>query len=555
MSALPVRTASKEPSSFANLDEVRVKHVAFDWVVDFEKKVVRGSVTLDVHASADADKIVLDTRDLAIESVSLEGTPIPAFSLGEADAAFGSSLTIPASFKKDTTSALTISYTTSPTCTALNWLTPAQTSDGTHPYMFSQCEAIHARSLFPCQDTPGNRATYSAKVTAPHPLQVLMSALQQGEAVTEGGLTTTVWSQPVAIASYLVAVVVGFVEKRVISDRVAIWSEPGCVDMAAHDFRDTEKVVKIGEDIVGPYVWGRYDVVSLPGSFPYGGMENPCLTFVSPSIVTGDRSLFCVVAHEVAHSWTGNLVGPETWEDFYLNEGFTMFLERKIMSVVEGAEYFDLDSEIGLSTLKGTIESLGEDNPFTALRPALVGVDPDDSFSSVPYEKGFAFLIYLRDVVGDEAAFDLWLHDYIQDHKHQSITSEIMIAHLRAWFSDAGKGHTVDFGKVDWAAWLDAPGMPPVIAHKPSPLAQKAKDLADQWLGLIEGGGTLSGEEMSGWTSGQTCIAMGRFVTEAKKLGMLLYVTENSSIGGFVGKNGGVFFTPNVCWTMLTGLC
>eukprot|EP01061_Rhynchopus_euleeides_P047701 TRINITY_DN9720_c0_g1_i1.p1 TRINITY_DN9720_c0_g1~~TRINITY_DN9720_c0_g1_i1.p1 ORF type:complete len:615 (+),score=211.40 TRINITY_DN9720_c0_g1_i1:89-1933(+) len=511
-----IRAPNVEPSSHANLTEVRVRHVAFDWDVDFEKKEICGSATMTADVLQDTERITLDTRNLHVTGVTVNGTDAP-HSFGDTTDAFGAALQIQSPpLSKGTEATVSIRYATSPGSSALNWLAPAQTVGGKHPYLFSQCQAIHARSLFPCQDTPGNRATYEAKVTAPAPLRALMSALQEGAAVEEAGKITTRFRQPIAIASYLVAIVVGHVEKRDVSERVAVWSEPELVDIAAHDFADTEKVIAIGESLVGPYEWGRYDVVSLPGSFPYGGMENPCLTFVSPSIVTGDRSLFNVVAHEVAHSWTGNLVGPNTWEDFYLNEGFTMFLERRIMSELLGEDYFDFDALQGGTGLRETISRLGEDNPYTALRPDLRGVDPDDSFSTVPYEKGFAFLCYLRSVVGSNADFDAWLRVYIQAHRHKMITTEIMIGHLTEYFTTEGR--SVDFSQVDWAKWLDAPGHVPVCVLKESKLDVASKALCDKWVALLGGeGASVSPADLEGWSSAQTCRTMELFTGVVKE--------------------------------------
>eukprot|EP01060_Flectonema_neradi_P040141 TRINITY_DN904_c0_g3_i2.p1 TRINITY_DN904_c0_g3~~TRINITY_DN904_c0_g3_i2.p1 ORF type:complete len:609 (+),score=114.88 TRINITY_DN904_c0_g3_i2:78-1904(+) len=499
------RQTTKDPSTYANTQDLVVKHMTFDWRADFDLKELQGSVVLKADVLQKTDKIVLDTRDLRIHSVSVNGAS-SKFELGDSSAAFGAALTIspPSPLEPGTAATIEITYQTSPSCTALCWLPKEQTDGCTQPYLFSQCQAIHARSLFPCQDTPGVKSTYSATVTAPKALRVLMSALIK-EDKEEGESRIVSFNQPVPIPSYLLAIVVGDLKKVDISDRVAIWSEPSVVDRAAFDFSETDQFVKTGEELVGPYEWTRYDVVCLPGSFPYGGMENPCLTFVTPSLLTGDKSLADVICHEVSHSWTGNLVSPQTWEDFYLNEGFTMFLQRKIMSRIHGKDYFDFDAICGWDVLKKSVDLFGPEHPYTCLRPNLNNVDPDDAFSSVPYEKGFNLVCHLQNVVGDEEAFEKWLFDYIQTFKNQSITSNEMVNHLVTYFSKDGRH--VDFSSVNWKAWFDQPGMPPVIPDFKSDLIDQCVTLAEKWT---SGSSSFAADDIKGWTTGQICYFLVR---------------------------------------------
>ena len=500
------RQTTKDPNTYANTQDLVVKHMDFDWRIDFDLKEIQGTASLKAEVIQNTDKVVLDTRDLKIHSVTVDGAS-SKYELGDNSVAFGSALTItpPTALQAGKASTIQITYQTVPSCSALCWLPKEQTDGGSHPYLFSQCQSIHARSVFPCQDSPGFKSTYSAKVAAPKSLQVLMSALLKGDN-EEGDSRVVSFNQPVPIPSYLVAIVVGNLKKADVSDRVAIWSEPEVVERAAFDFSDTERFVKTGEDLVGPYEWTRYDVVCLPGSFPYGGMENPCLTFVTPSLLTGDKSLADVICHEVAHSWTGNLVSPQTWEDFYLNEGFTMFLQRKIMSRVHGKEYFDFDAIGGWDTLKKTINLLGENNPNTCLRPNLENVDPDDAFSSVPYEKGFNLVCHLQTVVGNEEEFEKWLYNYIQTFKNQSITSNDMVTHLTEYFTKDGR--QVDFSAVDWKAWFDKPGMPPVIPNFKSALVDNCVELAEKWASGNDA--SCSVDDIKGWTSAQICCFLDR---------------------------------------------
>eukprot|EP01059_Diplonema_ambulator_P034176 TRINITY_DN752_c0_g1_i5.p1 TRINITY_DN752_c0_g1~~TRINITY_DN752_c0_g1_i5.p1 ORF type:complete len:617 (+),score=171.27 TRINITY_DN752_c0_g1_i5:61-1911(+) len=508
---MPVlRQTRGDPSTYSNIDEVVVKHMSLDWNVDFLLQEVQGSVVLTVEALKDTDKIVLDSRDITIHGVEVGGTSA-AHTAGETSIVFGTPITIhtPTTLTAGSEVTVTITYKTSPNCTALAWLSPSQTHDGKYPYVFSQCQAIHARSLVPCMDAASVRFTYDAKVAVPKELRGLMSALLQTTEVI-GDHCVSTFDQPVPIASNLLALLVGHVVRREVSDRVAIWAEPGIIDKAAFDFSDTEKFVVACEELVGPYEWTRYDIVCLPGSFPLGGMENPCLTFASPTLLTGDKSLTDVICHEVAHSWTGNLVSPKTWEDFYMNEGFTMFLQRKVMAKLYGEEHFDFDAILGLDSLKKYMKAKGEDHPYTKLRPVLDGVDPDDAYSVVPYEKGFNFVCYLESLVG-KAAFQEWMYDYIQTFRRQAITSEDMLGHYITYFTTEGRN--VDFSGVDFRAWLDEPGMPPGLITFESKLLDDSEALAKKWRLIAAGEGdkaSAAALDIQGWTSLQICCFLNR---------------------------------------------
>eukprot|EP01059_Diplonema_ambulator_P034177 TRINITY_DN752_c0_g1_i6.p1 TRINITY_DN752_c0_g1~~TRINITY_DN752_c0_g1_i6.p1 ORF type:complete len:670 (+),score=225.57 TRINITY_DN752_c0_g1_i6:70-2079(+) len=498
-----------DPSSYANFEEVVVKHMSIDWNVDFKASEVQGTVELHVEALQDADKIVLDSRDLTIHKITVgaEETQV-RYTEGDDSDAFGTPITIHTSLAAGATTTIRILYKTSPDCSALAWLPPAQTEGKTHPYLFSQCQAIHARSLVPCMDAPSVRATYDAKVSVPKELRALMSAiLHTTEEV--GDYCVSTFDQPVAIASNLLAIVVGNLERRDISHRVAIWSEPVVVDDAASDFSNTEKFVKACEELVGPYEWTRYDIVCLPGSFPLGGMENPCLTFASPTLLTGDKSLTDVICHEVAHSWTGNLVSPKTWEDFYMNEGFTMFLQRKVMAKLYGNEHFGFDAILGWDELQEYISSQGDDHAYTVMRPELDGVDPDDAYSVVPYEKGFIFVCYLESLVGDKAAFEKWLYKYIQTFRRQAITTDDMLGHYVTYFTTEGRN--VDFSQADFRAWFDEPGLPPVPPNFRSKLIDDSLELTEKWRRIAEGSQEeVSPADIDGWMCLQICCFLNR---------------------------------------------
>eukprot|EP01059_Diplonema_ambulator_P034180 TRINITY_DN752_c0_g1_i9.p1 TRINITY_DN752_c0_g1~~TRINITY_DN752_c0_g1_i9.p1 ORF type:complete len:668 (+),score=225.60 TRINITY_DN752_c0_g1_i9:61-2064(+) len=507
---MPVlRQTRGDPSTYSNIDEVVVKHMSLDWNVDFLLQEVQGSVVLTVEALKDTDKIVLDSRDITIHGVEVGGTSA-AHTAGETSIVFGTPITIhtPTTLTAGSEVTVTITYKTSPNCTALAWLSPSQTHDGKYPYVFSQCQAIHARSLVPCMDAASVRFTYDAKVAVPKELRGLMSALLQTTEVI-GDHCVSTFDQPVPIASNLLALLVGHVVRREVSDRVAIWAEPGIIDKAAFDFSDTEKFVVACEELVGPYEWTRYDIVCLPGSFPLGGMENPCLTFASPTLLTGDKSLTDVICHEVAHSWTGNLVSPKTWEDFYMNEGFTMFLQRKVMAKLYGNEHFGFDAILGWDELQEYISSQGDDHAYTVMRPELDGVDPDDAYSVVPYEKGFIFVCYLESLVGDKAAFEKWLYKYIQTFRRQAITTDDMLGHYVTYFTTEGRN--VDFSQADFRAWFDEPGLPPVPPNFRSKLIDDSLELTEKWRRIAEGSQEeVSPADIDGWMCLQICCFLNR---------------------------------------------
>merc|ERR1719233_2647114 len=366
-----------------------------------------------------------------------------------------------------------------PTSTALQWLEPDQTLAGTHPFLFSQCQAIHCRSLVPCQDTPSVKAPYTASITAPSKLAALMSAIRQGEPQLVGDdKSITKWEQKVPVQSYLIAIAVGGLESRKIGPRSHVWAEPGLVDRAAHAFAETESFLQTAEALCGPYVWGDYDILVLPPSFPFGGMENPCLTFATPTLLSGDRSNANVIAHEIAHSWTGNLVTNSNFEHFWLNEGFTVFTERKILGRMRGEQMRDFHAILGWRDLEETVNSqFNPTHPFTALVPDLSGVDPDDAFSTIPYEKGSTFLWYLEELVGGPEKFEPFLKNYYEHFKYKSITTDQFKSFFLTYFSS-----NPSTSSIDWDTWLYSPGMPPYKPSFDETLAVKSRELADKWI-------------------------------------------------------------------------
>jgi leukotriene A-4 hydrolase/aminopeptidase len=398
------------------------------------------------------------------------------------DHRFGSALnvTLPTSYKKDKQLDLIVEYETTSECGALQWLEPSQTVGKQYPYLFTQCQAIHARSLLPVQDSPSIKLTYSASIRVPKPLKALMSALSTGETTSENGKSTIYqFEQRTTMPSYLIALVVGNLEGRKIGPRSTVWSEPEVVEKAAWEFTDTEKFIATGESLLTPYEWGRYDLLVLPGSFPYGGMENPCLTFVTPTLLAGDRSLVDVVAHEIAHSWMGNLVTTKNWEHFWLNEGWTMFIERKIIGRLHGEAARQFSSILGVKSLKKDVDLFGHTHPYTALCPKLDGVDPDDVFSSVPYEKGYNLLYYLEQLLGGPSVFEPYMKEHVKQFAGKSITTDDWKKLLYDYMREHhGEAKVALLDKVDWHAWFYSPGMPPVTNQYDTTLADACIKLA-----------------------------------------------------------------------------
>ncbi|KAL1934960.1 hypothetical protein VTP01DRAFT_4100 [Rhizomucor pusillus] len=472
-----------DPSSLSNVAEVKTTHLHLDWTVSFEKRNIAGHVILDMIATArNVHKVVLDTSYLDIQSVFLNDNPIE-FQVAERHPNLGSALTVnfPGPVAEGTKFQVKVVYSTTENCTAIQFLEPEQTVGKKHPYLFSQCQPIHARSFVPCQDSPSNKLTYSATVVSP--LRVLMSALQTNVETLDNGLSRYNFVQKTRMPSYLIAIAAGNLEGREIGPRSTVWCEPEVVDAAAWEFEDTEKFVKIGEDLLTPYEWGRYDLLVLPPSFPYGGMENPCLSFVTPTLLSGDRSAVDVVAHEASHSWMGNLLTTQNWEHFWLNEGWTVFVERKIAGRLHGEAERQFSSIIGWKALRESVELFGADSPATVLKPDLSsGVDPDDYFSSIPYEKGYNLLYHIEKTVGGPEIFEPFMKAYVEKFASQSITTEMWKDFLYEYMEKHHGQAMVDkLNTIDFDTWINGKGMPPVDPQFDTTLADVCYELAKRW--------------------------------------------------------------------------
>uniref|UniRef100_A0A3B4AT63 Leukotriene A-4 hydrolase n=1 Tax=Periophthalmus magnuspinnatus TaxID=409849 RepID=A0A3B4AT63_9GOBI len=420
---------SADPCSFSSINSCLTKHLNLCLNVDFTKRVLKGRATLTLEALEDRFSVLtLDTRDLKIISVSANGQEA-SFTLGSKHSFKGTPLEIrlPFDISRGQHVIVEVKYETSPSATALQWLTPEQTAGKKYPYLFSQCQAHHCRSMVPCQDSPSVKHTYYAQVSVPKDLVAVMSAVRDGHEMDPQDSERIVYRfrQPVPMPSYLIAIVAGALESREIGPRSRVWSEKEFVHQAASEFSETEQMLQTAEKLAGPYVWGQYDILVLPPSFPYGGMENPCLTFATPTLLW-------------LQLWT---------------KGHTVYLERMIGRSMESEQFRQFKAMGGWKDLQDSVNTFGPNSPLTNLVPSLQDVDPDDAFSSVPYEKGFALLYHLEELMGGPEVFMEFVKSYIQMFAYSSVTTDQWKNYLFTYFKDK-----VDIlNKVDWNAWMYTP--------------------------------------------------------------------------------------------------
>ncbi len=469
----PQAALARDIHSFARPEIARVTHVDLDLRTDFSRRVLAGTATLDVQAAPGAGEIVLDARGLKISAVRADGRPT-TFTLGAEQPHLGQPLTIaiPAGVRK-----VAIDYETSPDAAALQWLTPEQTAGKRHPYLFSQGQAILTRTWVPTQDSPGIRQTWSARILVPEALKAVMSAemlTPEGEPAGEGWRAFR-FKEPRAVPPYLIAIGVGDIAFRALGPRSGVYTEPSMLDLAANELVDVEKMIDAAEKLYGPYRWGRYDLLVLPPSFPFGGMENPRLTFATPTILAGDRSLVSLVAHELAHSWSGNLVTNATWADFWLNEGFTTYFENRIMEELYGRDRALMLQSLGWRDLHAEIESLGGMSaPDTRLHLDLASRDPDAGMTDVAYDKGAAFLRTIERIVGRER-FDAWLRGYFDRHAFQPMTTEVFLADIRKHLI---RGDAQLEAQLMLNEWIYEPGIPSNAQAPQSPAFERVETQA-----------------------------------------------------------------------------
>jgi len=437
--------------SFSVAEKAVVKHLDLDIKVDFETQTISGKASWKIDNVSKGKEIIFDENTLEIEKVTLGDNEEPAkFKLGTEVEFHGKPLIVSI---EPTTTKVNIYYKTTKDAIALQWLTPLQTADKAKPFLFSQGESIWTRTWIPCQDSPSIRFTYNAKVTVPKDLIALMSAVNP-QKKNDTGVYTFVQNKK--IPSYLMAIAVGDLAFKSIDNRTGVYAEPSVLDKAAWEFAELGKMVYAAEKLYGPYRWGRYDVLVLPPSFPYGGMENPNLTFLTPGVIAGDRSLTSLLAHELGHSWSGNLVTNATWDDVWLNEGFTTYVEHRIGEEIFGKNEAKMQDVLSRKGLQDNIAEMGVKNPDTRLKVDTQGRNPDESLSDIPYEKGYAFLQTIEDAVGRQK-FDAFIKAYFNAHAFQSITTEDFVAYIN---KNLIKGDENLEEKIKLDEWIYSPGIP-----------------------------------------------------------------------------------------------
>ena len=456
--------AQELPHSCARPDQIAIAHLHLDLKVDFESQKLAGSATMKLDRRTAASKLYLDTNGLKIFKVQSQpdGKELK-WSLGEHEPNLGSSLSVEL---VDGVDEVTVYYESQPGAEAVQWLTPEQTTDKKYPFLFTQSQAILARTWVPCQDTPAVRMTYSAKIQVPTELLAVMSA-SNPQRKNKTGVYEFEMKQP--IPAYLLALAVGDLKFLELGPRSGVYAEPSVLKKAVWELADTEKMISAAEALYGEYRWDRYDVIFLPSSFPFGGMENPRLTFATPTILAGDRSLVALIAHELAHSWSGNLVTNATWDDFWLNEGFTVYFEQRIMEAIYGREYSEMLAKLSLDGLLAEIKELEARD--TWLKLDLRGRNPDDGMTSIAYDKGYFFLRMLEEKVGREK-FDQFLKSYFKKFAFKSMTTEGFLSYLQENLDK----------KIDFNAWVYSPGLPADVPVVKTEALERVEQAAQNFL-------------------------------------------------------------------------
>ncbi len=481
--------AIQDEVSYANTQDVISTHLHLSLNVDFEKRQLKGNVEHRLKwLNSKANSLVLDTRAIHIDKVegqlNKKWTPLK-FVLGEHDGVKGSKLTISAD---PSISVVKIHYQTVPEASGLQWLTPAQTTGKNHPFMYSQSQAIHARSWIPVQDTPAMRVTYSAQITTPKDLVAVMSAENELPVVKDGDYS---FKMPQAIPPYLIAIGVGNLEFAAMSNQTGVYAEPSVLESAVAEFNDTQAMIEANEKLYGPYRWGRYDLLILPAAFPFGGMENPRLSFITPTVIAGDKSLVNLIAHELAHSWSGNLVTNATWRDLWLNEGFTSYVENRVMEEVFGEPRAVMEQYLGVADLKVELTEL--DARDTILNLPLDGRDPDDAFSGVPYVKGQLFLMYLEQKFGREK-FDPFVKDYFDHFAFKSIDTQTFLSYLNNHLLSK---YPEVISSDEVSEWIFQPGLP---KSSPDPQSDAFNRIANAMSEWHQGKRELADLDAKQWT-------------------------------------------------------
>jgi leukotriene-A4 hydrolase len=439
--------------TLSNYKDVQVTHVHLNLEVDFEKEILKGSVVHTIKNEKGFTKVIFDSKNLNIQGVQVDGADA-VYEVGEYDELLGSPLNVTITAESNK---VEIFYETTPETEALDWVDPSLTLGKIHPYVFTQGQSILTRTWVPLMDTPGLRVTYSADMKVPAELMAVMSADNPTEKNPEGKYHFEMTNP---VPCYLMALAVGDLEFAPLDHRTGVYTEHAMLEACVNEFKDVPQMVNKAEGLYGPYLWGRYDIIVLPPSFPFGGMENPMLTFATPTIIAGDGSLVSLVAHELAHSWSGNLVTNATWNDFWLNEGFTVYFERRIMEEVYDKDFADMLAILGYQDLQGSLKSQKPADQILKLK--LSGRHPDDGMTDIAYEKGCFFLKMIEEATGREK-FDVFLKEYFEVYKFQTLTTEDFITYLNKALLDP---NDLDLNVQEWVYEPGVPANCPVVVSE-----------------------------------------------------------------------------------------
>ena len=515
-----IKQNPEDISSYSNFQEILQKEIDMDVSLDFDKKQMIGKMDIKYEIlSSEIPKIILDLKGPEIVSIEFvqkdeeedeDINTIPLTYNIDSENQYKDSLGTPLiisleniekdspeefnKIKETKTLIVRIKFITTEKCTGIQFLTKEQTYTKKYPFMFTQCEAIQCRSLFPVQDSPSVKSIYTVKTSIASPLTFLFGGILKTRFYDSNSKQNiSLFEQNIPIPSYLVAFVAGELQYGRISDRCGVWTEVGLCKKACHEFKDAERYIEIAEEYLAhPYEWKVYNLLVLPFSFPYGGMENPNLTFVTPALLAGDCSMSNVIGHEISHSWTGNLVTNKNWKNFWVNEGFTIFMERKLDSALLGEDMENLEAIVGNNELIADIKLLGEDSEYTKLSPDYGGNDPDDGFSTVPYEKGYQFLIFIEKLIGKDN-FKETMQRYIKKYKNQSVDytsfKEVLESLIREKYKKKQAKKLI--GEIDWDKWLNEKGIPSYKNDFSSEYLKDAEKLAEDFLNEKEDNETV----------------------------------------------------------------
>jgi len=477
--------AGMDYHSYANMADYQVNNIDLDLDVDFSRKTLSGTATLEVEKlNKMLTPLVLDSRALTINKVEVDGHAVK-YSLGDTDPHLGT----PLSIDINDSSKVVIHYSTSPQASGLQWLNPAQTAGKQQPFLFSQAQAIHARSFIPLQDSPKARLTYSATIRTPKALRAVMSANNDPSSAKDGEYHFTM---PQKIPAYLIAIAVGDLEFQAMGERTGVYAEPSVLAAAAKEFEDTEAMLLATEKVYGPYRWDRYDLLILPPSFPFGGMENPRLSFITPTVIAGDKSLTSLIAHELAHSWSGNLVTNASWRDLWLNEGFTTYLTNRIMQITYGDRRYKMEMALGYEDLQADLADKDARDQILAID--MRGRDPDEVFSNIPYEKGSLFLYEIEHKIG-RANFDKFLREYFDHFAFKSISTEAFEAYIA---EELLAKYPQQLDADRFAQWIHQPGL---LADAPKPQSDAFDKVKAQRIAWLAGKLSTDSIKTANWSS------------------------------------------------------